>query len=51
VQGLVLSDSGEKPVIGTNNTVALVRGQTIPTERPTLVGEVSTNFCGWRGVT
>jgi hypothetical protein len=28
----------------------LVRKQTIPTERPSLVGEVSANFCGWRGV-
>jgi hypothetical protein len=30
------------------NSVALVREQTIPTERPPLVGEVSANFCGWR---
>jgi len=28
------------------NSVALVRERTIPTERPPLVGEVSTNFCG-----
>jgi hypothetical protein len=28
------------------NSVALVRKQTIPTERPPLVGEVSANFCG-----
>jgi hypothetical protein len=28
------------------NSVALVRDQTIPTERPPLVGEVSANFCG-----
>jgi hypothetical protein len=27
------------------NSVALVRDRTIPTERQTLVGEVSTNFC------
>jgi hypothetical protein len=27
-----------------NNSVALVRKRTIPTERPPLVGEVSTNF-------
>jgi hypothetical protein len=27
-------------------SVALVRKRTIPTERPPLVGEVSTNFCG-----
>ena len=31
--------------------MALVRERTIPTERPPPVGEVSTNFCGWRGVT
>jgi hypothetical protein len=30
--------------------VALVRERTIPTERPPLVGEVSANFCGYRGV-
>jgi hypothetical protein len=29
-----------------NNSVALVRKQSIPTERPSLVGEVSANFCG-----
>jgi len=28
------------------NSVALVRTQTIPTERPLPVGEVSANFCG-----
>jgi hypothetical protein len=28
------------------NSVALVRKRTIPTERPPLVDEVSTNFCG-----
>jgi hypothetical protein len=28
------------------NSVALVRERTIPTERPLLVGGVSTNFCG-----
>jgi hypothetical protein len=27
-------------------SVALVRKQTIPTERPSLVGEVSANLCG-----
>jgi hypothetical protein len=27
------------------NSVALVREQTIPTERPQLLGEVSANFC------
>jgi hypothetical protein len=29
----------------TNNSVALVRGKTIPTNRPPLVGEVSAYFC------
>jgi hypothetical protein len=29
-----------------NNSVALVRERTIPTERPPLVGEVTANFCG-----
>ena len=33
------------------NSVALVRERTIPTERPPPVGEVSANFCGYRGVT
>jgi hypothetical protein len=33
-------------VIINNNSVALVRERTIPTERPSLVGEVSANFCG-----
>jgi hypothetical protein len=28
------------------NSVALVRRRTIPTERPPLVGEVSSNFSG-----
>jgi hypothetical protein len=32
------------------NSVALVRERTIPTERPSLVGEVSANFRGYRGV-
>jgi hypothetical protein len=27
------------------NSVVLARKQTIPTERPPLVGEVSANFC------
>jgi len=31
--------------------MALVRERTIQTERPPPVGEVSANFCGWRGVT
>jgi hypothetical protein len=32
-------------LIITNNSVAVVRERTIPTERPLLVGEVSANFC------
>jgi hypothetical protein len=37
-----------KIVLATNktNSVALVRERRIPTERPLLVGRVSTNFCG-----
>jgi hypothetical protein len=31
---------------GKKNSVALVHEQTIPTERPPHVCEVSTNFCG-----
>jgi hypothetical protein len=31
-------------------SVALVREQTIPTERPPLVGEVNANLCGQKGV-
>jgi hypothetical protein len=30
------------------NSGALARQQTIPTERPPLVGEVSANFSGWK---
>jgi hypothetical protein len=29
-----------------NNSVAVVRKRTIPTERPPLVGEVGANLCG-----
>jgi hypothetical protein len=36
------------PVIHWNISMALVRKKTIPTERPSLVGEVSATFCGWR---
>jgi hypothetical protein len=36
--------------LGLNNSVAWVREQTIPTERPSLLGEVSANFWGQRGV-
>jgi hypothetical protein len=37
------------PIAHINNSVALVREQTIPTERPPLVGEVSAKFCGLEG--
>jgi hypothetical protein len=30
------------------NYVALVQERTITAERPSLVGEVSANFCGYR---
>jgi hypothetical protein len=34
-------------IMTTNNdSVALVRERTIPTERPPLVGEVNANCCG-----
>jgi hypothetical protein len=33
-------------VMNLQNSVALVRERTIPTERPPPVGEVSANFCG-----
>jgi hypothetical protein len=36
-------------IITNNNSVALVRERTIPTERSPLVREVSDNFCGYRG--
>jgi hypothetical protein len=35
---------------GVTNSVTLVRERTIPIERPSLVGEVSANFCGLRDV-
>jgi hypothetical protein len=31
---------------GDDDSVALVRERTMPTERPPLVCEVSANFCG-----
>jgi acyl-CoA synthetase (AMP-forming)/AMP-acid ligase II len=40
-----LIDLITKLIIITNNSVALVRERTIPTERPPLVGEVSANVC------
>jgi hypothetical protein len=35
-------------IIINNNSVASVRKRTIPTERPPLVGEVSSSFLRWR---
>jgi hypothetical protein len=51
----LITDKAPRPdkrvvITNNNNSVALVRKRTIPTERPPLVGEVSTNFCGQRGV-
>jgi hypothetical protein len=37
-------DLGSSRIKPKTNSVALVRKRTIPTERPPLVGEVSTNF-------
>jgi hypothetical protein len=37
-------------VIGKTDSVALVREQTIPTERPPLVGEISAKFLRIEGV-
>jgi hypothetical protein len=37
-------------IIINNNFVALILELTIQTERPPLVGEVSANLSGWRGV-
>jgi hypothetical protein len=34
-------------IISWLDSLALVRERTIPSERPPLVGEVNTNFCGW----
>jgi hypothetical protein len=31
------------------NSVALIRERTIPTELPPLAGEISANFCGYMG--
>jgi hypothetical protein len=41
---------GTHQLLAYANSVALVREQTIPTERPPLVGEVSADFYGYRGV-
>jgi hypothetical protein len=48
-------DDGDNNNNNNNNnnyySVSLVCKQTIPTARPPLVGEVSANVCGERGVT
>jgi hypothetical protein len=41
-----MNSSKEIKEITKLNSVALVREQTILTERPPPVGEVSANFCG-----
>jgi hypothetical protein len=48
---MVFLKRGEVKINGNDtktklNSMALVHKQTIPTERPPLVGEVSANFCG-----
>jgi hypothetical protein len=46
------SELGEQKILNTTdikNSVAWVRERTVPTERPLLVGEVSTNVC-WKTV-
>ena len=42
----VLTAFSRETLFKKKNSVALVREQTIPTERPLPVGEVSANFCG-----
>jgi hypothetical protein len=37
---------GTRAIVVTINSMALVREQTIPTDRSPLVGEVGANFCG-----
>jgi len=46
IMELTCLPSGVKNFEEASNSVALVRTQTIPTERPPPVGEVSANFCG-----
>jgi hypothetical protein len=43
---LVSSTVVLRKALVNNNSVALVRELTIPTERPPFVGEVSVNFSG-----
>src|SRR5215510_10155041 len=44
-------DKTQNDLTHKKNSVVLFRERTIPTERPPPVGEVSANFCGYRGVT
>jgi hypothetical protein len=43
-----LYDNNKNNNNDNSNSVALVRERTIPTERPSLVSEVSANVCGYR---
>jgi hypothetical protein len=43
-----LVEQGKLNDVVTNNSVALDRQQTVPTERTQLVGKASANFCGKR---
>jgi hypothetical protein len=44
---LLFLRAGKKLQLKTKlNSVAVVRKRTIPTKRPSLVGEVTANFCG-----
>jgi hypothetical protein len=43
---ILLCYSPQPPQTIITNSVAWVHEQTIPTERPPLVGEVNANFCG-----
>jgi hypothetical protein len=46
LMSIILFFQKKDRLLKTLNYVDLVRKQTIPTERPPLVGEVSANFCG-----
>jgi hypothetical protein len=43
---VLLTGPRHKKGYNNDNSVALIREQTIPTELPPLVGEVSASFCG-----
>ena len=46
LEDYVVLDLLDCNLVKKKNSVALVREQTIPTERPPPVGEVSAKFCG-----